>query len=228
MKNKILLLVAISVIAAVPLTMAAQHTDDKGPLTKITFVHYAKGVAKPAKPVKQCYAFLSNGAKLKTMKNLTIHPDLNAASIMDSTAEWDSHTSKSLFDGYTIDSTANWDETAPDGRNEFSYGNYPEPGVIAVTNVWGYFYGPLQTREIVEFDVMFDTDFVWGDALSDPSLIDTQNIATHEIGHGVGLSDLYNSVCSAETMYGYSNYGETSKRDLYNGDIAGLQKLYGA
>lgn len=259
MKNKILLLIAISVMAVVPIAAAVtmkpavveptgmtisvsdesidnspalEELNERGTLTKITYIHYKDGSVKTlgAKPEKSttCYAFLSKGAKLKGTKSLTIHPTLNTTTILNSAGEWDSHTSAALFDGYTIDSTANWDSDAPDGRNEFSYGNYPQSGVIAVTNVWGYFYGPLPTREIVEFDIMFDTDFVWGDATVSAGVMDLQNIATHEIGHGVGLADLYNTVCYLETMYGYSGYGETNKRTLGSGDITGLQKLYGA
>jgi len=74
---------------------------------------------------------------------------------------------------------------------------------------------------------MFDTDFTWGDATSNPGLMDLQNIATHELGHGVGLADIYTSSCSAVTMYGYSNNGETEKRTLELPDITGLQKIYG-
>lgn len=74
---------------------------------------------------------------------------------------------------------------------------------------------------------MFDTDFTWGDATTNPAVMDLQNIATHELGHGVGLGDLYDTVCIDETMYGYSTEGETSKRDLNAGDIVGIQELYG-
>jgi len=57
--------------------------------------------------------------------------------------------------------------------------------------------------------------------------MDVQNIATHELGHGLGLGDLYQTTAWQETMYGYSDNGETMKRDLYLGDIAGIQALYG-
>ncbi len=57
--------------------------------------------------------------------------------------------------------------------------------------------------------------------------MDLQNIATHELGHGAGLIDLYDAVASEQTMYGYSTKGETKKRDLNTGDIAGIQDLYG-
>jgi hypothetical protein len=199
-------------------------------LEKYVFIHYKKGFAKPnGAGAKQpaCYAYLSKGAKLKGTKNFVVSPALDAATIWNSGQEWESHTSANLFGTYSEDSTANWDGDTPDGRNEFSLGNYPKPGVIAVTVIWGYFSGPPQTREITEFDVMFDTDYTWGDVdVSGAGVMDWQNIATHEIGHGTGLADLYNT-CAEETMYGYSEEGETKKRTLNAGDIAGLQKLYG-
>lgn len=57
--------------------------------------------------------------------------------------------------------------------------------------------------------------------------MDLQNIATHELGHGVGPGDIYSSSCSEVTMYGYSSYGENKKRALEQQDIIGLQKMYG-
>lgn len=92
--------------------------------------------------------------------------------------------------------------------------------------VWGYFSGPPDLREILEFDVLFDTDFVWGDASQNPEVMDLQNIATHEIGHGAGLGDVYASACSEVTMYGLSGYGELTKRTLENPDVIGLRTLY--
>ena len=229
-----------------------QVTDNSPVLEKAIFIHYRKGFGKPGtvcgngicEPSEnakncpadcegvveggpKCYGFLSKGAKLKSVEDLTIHPDLNVSTILTSANEWDSHTSATLFGSYATDTTANWDSDAPDGRNEFSSGNYPQSGVIAVTIVWGYFSGPPSMREIVEFDVMFDTDWVWGDATGDVTKMDLQNIATHELGHGVGLGDVYETACSEVTMYGHSDYGETQKRTLETPDITGLQALYG-
>lgn len=53
-----------------------------------------------------------------------------------------------------------------------------------------------------------------------------ESIATHELGHSVGLDDLYDGSCSEQTMYGYATEGETKKRTLEAGDIAGVQELY--
>jgi hypothetical protein len=210
-------------------------------LERIVFIHYKKDFAKlswagKGKREKQNYKLLRKGVKWKSLPiNYVIDPDnpegltqdFVTNAISNGAEEWDAHTSTELFENYTIDYNASWDGNAPDGRNEFVFGNYPEEGVIGVTVVWGYFSGPPSTREIIEFDTLFDTDFTWGDATLNSALMDLQNIATHEIGHGLGLADLYGESRSEETMYGYSEYGETKKRDLNTGDIAGIQVLYG-
>jgi len=99
-------------------------------------------------------------------------------------------------------------------------------GAIAVAIVWGYFGGPPPFRELVEWDMVFDdVDFDWS-AIGEAGKMDFENIATHELGHAVGLGDLYNTECSEATMYGYASYGETKKRTLEAGDIAGVSSLY--
>jgi hypothetical protein len=52
------------------------------------------------------------------------------------------------------------------------------------------------------------------------------NILTHELGHALGLEDLYSSSCNEETMYGYASLGENKKASLNIGDIEGVNRLY--
>jgi len=234
------ILIALTVLALSGVAVAISNqgaNKAKAPdLEKIEFIHWKKDFAKPeaAKAPKppSCYKFLTpTKVKWTTLPvNYVINPtnpqNLDAAfvtSAVSTSAEtWDAVTNKELMnDAYTIDSTATYG--AQDYKNAISFGNYPTAGVIAVTTVW---YNPA-TKAIVEFDVMFDTDWTWGDAALDSTKMDLQNIATHELGHGVGLADVYDSVCSAVTMYGYSNYGEVQKRTLETPDITGLQTLYG-
>jgi len=75
--------------------------------------------------------------------------------------------------------------------------------------------------------MLLNDNYQWGDATVDPSLMDLENIMTHELGHSIGLSDIYTDSCSSVTMYGYSNYGDVEKRSLENPDILGLQSMYG-
>jgi len=198
---------------------------------KMIFIHYAKASSPQAK-VPTCYKLL--GVKWKSLPvNYVVHPNLSLEAIIASTETWDTATSTKLFGTALVDSSANWDSGSPDGRNEYSLGNYPEEGVIAVTVVWSGVPVGGKGRQILEFDVMFDTDYNWYDCTITECTaankgMDLQNIATHETGHGVGLADVYDPSCSAVTMYGYSTYGEIQKRTLEPPDITGLQKLYGA
>lgn len=218
------------------LAVAGAVSDEKP--EKITFIHYKDGKVKvidsKAKPTTNtCYKFL--GAKLPVTARYVINPT-NPDGLNESLAlwlissgaeEWDRYTSAELFDdNFGIDFSADWDDVTPYGRNEFSFGAYPQSGVIAVTNIW--VSGRGKNKLIVDFDVLFNTasTWQWGDATVNPALMDLQNIATHEIGHGLGLADLYNT-CTAETMYGYSSEGDVGKRTLNSGDIVGIRSLYG-
>jgi len=228
------------------ISIAFARKSGRGPLEKIVYIHYKKGHVKPeASPGKGpdkdddgedegYYKLL--GAKWRTLpvtyyidpRGSGLEEAFVASAISTSAEEWDSWTSSELFGAYEVIGDGSWDDTSDelDGRNELVFGDYDEPGVIAVCIVWGYFRGASGKGEIIEFDIMFDTDYTWGDAEFDLTVMDLQNIATHELGHGVGLADLYNEEAIEETMYGRSYNGDTAKRDLYFGDIAGIKELY--
>ena len=237
-----------------PSIVLAKDEEDKGPLSKVTFIHYAKGhkppeipmniIAlarsnnkKPSPATNTCYAYISSGAKWKHTENYIVNWEnkfaLSESDITNAFSsganEWDKEVAFSIFGAQYSDRTANFDFNSTDDKNVVMFGNYSDPGVIAVTNVWGYFYGSPRTRELVEWDMLLNNNFKWG--VVDPSnpgnsVMDLQNIATHELGHSAGMGDLYDSNCSQETMFGYGIEGETIKRDLNTGDIAGIKALY--
>jgi len=202
---------------------------DEWDLERVDFIHYAKPVNAASPPkTTTCYKLL--GVKWTAFPvNYVINPanddglteEFVTTAISTSANTWDSVTSKTLFGTYTTDPAAYYGTR--DYKNAISFGNYPDGNVIAVTSIWYTRVG----KQIVEFDMLFDTDFTWGDGAANPALMDLQNIATHELGHAVGMADIYSTSCSTVTMYGYSNYGDLAKRTLETPDITGLQKMYG-
>lgn len=229
------LLVLLATVAVA--NAAAPEGSDKArapDLEKIEFIHWKRDFAKlgrtkgPKPP--SCYTFLTpTKVRWRTLPvsyvlNPTNPQGLDqgfiSTAISAGAETWDEATNVELMNGFTTDSTAQYG--VQDNRNVIAFGDYPQAGVIAVTTVW---YNTA-TKSIVEFDMLFDTDWTWGDASGDSSKMDLQNIATHEFGHTVGLGDVYQDACEAVTMYGYSDYGETDKRTLELPDIQGLVTLY--
>jgi hypothetical protein len=198
-------------------------------LERVDFVHYAKP-AGAGTGGEKCYKLL--GVKWKAFPvsyviNPTNPQGLDetwvAAQIASSFETWDASTSIELLaDTYSVDSAAAYG--VQNFVNAIAFGDHPDSGVIGVTTVWYSLAG----RQIVEFDMLLNTDFAWGDASVDATKMDLLNIATHEDGHAVGMGDIYSAACSAVTMYGYSGYGDLNKRTLEPSDIAGLQRMYGA
>jgi len=232
----------VLIIAGMVLALPSQANPkaDKGPIEKITFIHYKKAHAKPPwagggkdKGVSTCYAFLAKDAKWKTTENFLINPTnsqgLSESLIVNSTNAgvnaWDSEVTFDIFGAGIVDYNASYNNGDLDGVNTLSFGSISDSGAIGVTTIWGYFSGKPSTRELLEWDMLLDeVDYQWGN--NDVNKMDVQNIITHELGHSAGMSDLYEAGCIEETMYGYSSEGETSKRDLNSGDIEGIQKLY--
>lgn len=149
------------------------------------------------------------------------------AAVSAATDAWDDVTADLLVKSKTEKSgTASVNR---DYENAVFFGNYPTIGVIAVATVWY----ERRSRTLLECDIMFDTDWIWGDAdpnndgIAEVNVMDLQNIATHELGHCFNLADIYDSSQSHLTMYGYSGYGDVEKRSLADGDIAGIQSLFG-
>ena len=221
----------------------SQAIDNAPALEAITIVHYKKGFVKPdgnfkrppTPSVPSCYGFISGTAHLLNAVDLYINAAGSGTTttteqvygaVAASVVSWDEQTSAAVFRNLITDITANFD-TYYDGRNEISFGNYPQEGVIGVTRIWGVFSGKPSSRYLSGFDVLLDTDFSWGDGEMNPLLMDLQNILTHELGHGVGLGDVYEDACAAVTMYGYSSEGDVLKRTLEPADILGLKILYG-
>lgn len=201
------------------------------------FVH-KKSAAKSGnsqnKTGSTCYAYLARGAKWKSVEPWVVNP-ANAAGLDSSLVlgklamdigTWETAAGKDIFGtGNATVAALSADTAAPDGLNEVYFAGIDSPGTIAVTIVWGIFSGPTSNRRLVEWDQIYDDiDFGWS-FNGEAGKMDFENIATHELGHSVGMGHP-SDTCAEETMYRYASYGETKKRGLNAGDIAGIQSLY--
>jgi len=102
---------------------------------------------------------------------------------------------------------------------------------VAQTTIWF----KSKTKEIIQFTITFDAADAWapfaGEVCPTPegaTALDVQNVATHEIGHVVGLDHVSSNQDQMLTMYPLVRYGETSKRSLGRGDKLGFAALYGS
>lgn len=97
-------------------------------------------------------------------------------------------------------------------------------GTIAQTTTWYR----VADDVAVESDGAYNTRFTWGvDGAANK--MDAQNIMTHEIGHTFGLGHPANNAANeCLTMYAFGAEGETAKRTLGDGDILGIEAIYGA
>ena len=221
------------------------EVKNQGPFTRVKIIHENKpdfvGInpAKPEKPGKpapgtgriQCDS--SGSIFLNTpeyyLNPLTIPSSLTQNFVVDSlvssTQEWDKHTSNNLFiDSPTLDNTkyalGKISGYPIDFENVVVFGDLSS-GTIGVT----YLTWWTATGEIADWDMILNTDYLWGDATLG-NYMDLQNILTHELGHSLGLKDLYNRKCSSMTMFGYSGYNDIGKRSLEQDDILSLLKVY--
>lgn len=233
--KKAIIIALFLIIAVSTLAYAAEAKNSD--LEKVTFVHHKKGLDKrelaattdtATTSSSTCYNLL--GIKWPSLPvSYVINPSnkegLSSSfvkySVSKAAETWDYSTSKELFNNkYSTNYSVKYG--VQDFKNSIVFSSYPSTSIIATTAIW---YSK-STKNIVEFDMLFNSYFIWGNATANSSLMDLQNIAMHEFGHSIGLGDIYNT-CTRETMYGYSKAGETFKRSLNPGDIAGLRSIYG-
>ncbi|KXA90414.1 hypothetical protein AKJ37_07220 [candidate division MSBL1 archaeon SCGC-AAA259I09] len=179
------------------------------------------------------FELLEDGVKITNPPaNYKVNPaayeDLSTENVVREIKEafetWDSHTSTELFDN-NVDVT---DKSGfeRDGENVISFAPMEDSEEVAITEVW------YENGEVLEFDIVLNSNVDWGidpdgEGPATINAYDIQNIATHEAGHTLALQDIYDDDYANLTMFYRSEIGSTNKISLENGDINGLQTLYG-
>lgn len=150
------------------------------------------------------------------------YADQHASLFSQAGEAWDSETGADIFGG--ISSGVQGTAGQLDGVNQIQFVSLGASTTIAVTTTWYY----RSTGQAVESDGQYNTYYAWSTSGA-AGAMDVLNIATHEVGHTFGLNHPKGSGgISCLTMYAYANYGETQKRTLGDGDILGIEAIYGA
>jgi hypothetical protein len=175
------------------------------------------------------------------------NPTTVAQEISKSANTWDQNTRQNLFKGTDTVNTPAYSNAVEitsqlpafgnnmDGKNIHAWTNKLNMPIIAQTTTW-YYTNKFVTgadgksyKQAVESDCWYNSNFGWriagAESSSSNTNMDIRTIATHELGHTIGLSDLYTSTDSNQIMYGYNN--GAVKWLLRSGDKSGLWSLYG-
>ena len=140
---------------------------------------------------------------------------------------WDDSTPRNLFFdlGANFTNTVNWKY---DHINNMAFTPYATGcSALAATGVWYKTQGiPAgQMYPIVESDMTFNSNLKWT-TTGESGKLDFQSVVLHELGHTVGLGDLYSKVQFKSDTRQVMHYYSGVKRTLGNGDIYGLWMLY--
>lgn len=199
---------------------AAKVTDDKE--------YGITGCLDTRNPVQ---LYVANGNLPGNLQLADVRTDIqNAANT------WDSLTTKTLFSGTLGDASPYTSEDVSANLNDGKWMHqWTTSGTIlgdtanAIAVTWYRTSGLIKDAskvprpKIAAADCYYNGLMPWS---TDGSTgYDLQTISLHELGHFVGLDDLYYSSASDEVMYGYYKGVD---RDPFIGDKAGIKKLYGA
>lgn len=242
------LLLVLVVSICLPILSANSKVINTGKYEQLAIIHYAKG-GIPGPPSggddepkdNDAYAVIGPDWDL-SLGGLSYIIDLDNApfgaeyEIYISFEAWDQASDQELFnDDYVLDNGANPNLESVDYLHVICWRKIIPRDIIAVTYLWWEDTNgdmePSIGEKFVDFDIIMNALHKWGIDPDDEESImikqfDVQNIVTHEVGHVVGLADLYDDTNSELTMYGYGKKGETKKISLESGDIQGCKMLY--
>jgi hypothetical protein len=156
-------------------------------------------------------------------------------SLTDAMQTWDYWADDQLFG--TLESTTTYAADRKDSRNVFAWTSC-DINSLAYNRL--YYQSDGNGKWIIgESDIVFNSNWGWTTdwntaksqvwkGRTQQYKLDLQTIALHELGHSVGLGDLYLLSDSRKGGPEIMNSYDAPQHNLGAGDKAGLQSIYGA
>jgi len=160
------------------------------------------------------------------LRNEGLNPTSVAAAVGAAANTWDAAAGKELFSdsGVTVSSTVKADTYDKTNVAAWKYLS-SAPSALAYSRTW-YSLNKQGTPyySALESDLSFNTRYGWSTSGSN---YDVQTVALHELGHTIGLGDLYGKSQFSKDTRQIMHYYTGVKRTLGNGDKNGAWILYG-
>lgn len=139
---------------------------------------------------------------------------------------WDDATNQNLFADsglVTLSSTVATDKR--DYKNTLAWKYLSDaPCALAYARTWYSYYKVDGYKNAVESDISFNTRYAW--KTDGSGNYDVQSVALHELGHTIGLGDLYGLTKFAKDTDQIMHYYDGIQRTLGNGDKTGVWMMY--
>ncbi|MEI6104271.1 MAG: hypothetical protein WCP70_10030 [Methanothrix sp.] len=157
-----------------------------------------------------------------------------ANSIANAANTWDNAVTRNLFlDGASgVELSTGVNADTKDGKNVHAFLPSNTNQYIAYARTYSDVPVKYGFYSIYESDVCFNSNYAWSTSQASGKQ-DVQSVATHELGHTIGLGDLYYDAANANSLprndprtYDTAQVMNTAQRSLGSGDTTGVRLLY--
>jgi len=144
---------------------------------------------------------------------------------------WNGASNQKLFNP-TVYYTPNVNTDKYDGKNVIAWKSpFDTPSALAYTRTWYNYNKVGGYYSAIESDISLNPNWPWSTTLPDGrpyysgDPIDLQSVLTHEMGHTLGLGDVYGTQYASDTSEIMNSYHGV-KHTIGNGDKTGIWTLY--